>query len=398
MKSKVIKIIAVVCCVVLFASVAVVPQSIEVEAAESLSSLKEKLKDAEKDLKDAKAKKDDQDKIRVALEKKIAATQALINECNKEISKYNSQISAKQAQIDAQNAKMEADKEQFRKRIRSIYMSGTQSNIQILLGAEDFSEFLILAEMTSNLSARDTELINKINKAVAVIKAQQADIQVLLDKQADIKKELDAQKRTLDKEVKEVTAVITSINKTISDIETLMKQTSDKIDSYNTPSTGAGSNVSFSGGFLWPVAGHYYISAGWKSNDSVHKGNHSGIDIAGGGISDKPIRASADGYVYYSNNTCEHNYRKNSSTFCSCGGGYGNWVAIDHGKSAGNGKSYKTLYAHMSKTAVSAGAYVKRGQIIGYVGTTGRSTGPHLHYEIIENGVKKNPLNYSFDK
>ncbi len=390
MKSKVIKIIAVICCVVLFSTAVVMPEPISVNAAGSTAQ--EKYNQAQKALNDAKAKKASQDKIKKALDDKIAATQALINECNKEISKYNSQISAKQAQIDAQNAKMEADKEQFRKRIRAIYMSGTQSNIQILLGAENFSEFLILAEMTSNLSARDTELINKINEAVAVIKSEQADIQVLLDKQAEVKKELDAKKKTLDSEVREVNEVIDGLKHDIAAAQKIMEDTSKEI---NQGSSG-NKNISFSGGFTWPVAGHYYISTTFNENDSIHKGNHGGIDIAGGGISGKPIRAAANGTVYIMKNACSHNYGKSKS--CGCGGGYGNYVAIDHGKNTSNGKTYKTLYAHMSSTAVSNGQYVKKGQVIGYVGSTGWSTGYHLHYEIIENGVKKNPLNYSFDK
>ncbi|MEE0840583.1 MAG: peptidoglycan DD-metalloendopeptidase family protein, partial [Acutalibacteraceae bacterium] len=277
-------------------------------------------------------------------------------------------------------------------RIRAIYMSGTQSNIQILLGAENFSEFLILAEMTSNLSARDTELINKINEAVAVIKAEQADIQVLLDKQAEVKKDLDAKKKTLASEVKEVNEVIDGLKHDIAAAKKTMEETSKQI---NQGSSG-NKNISFSGGFTWPVAGHYYISTTFNENDSIHKGNHGGIDIAGGGIHYKPIRAAADGTVYIVKNGCDHDYGKKRS--CGCGGGYGNYVAVDHGKNTSNGKTYKTLYAHMSSVAVSNGQYVKKGQVIGYVGSTGWSTGYHLHYEIIENGVKKNPLNYSFDK
>ncbi len=389
MKSTIVKIIAVICCVVLFASVAVAPQTIEVSAA---STAQEKYNQAKKDLADAKSKKASQDKIKKALDEKISSLQALINECNSKIASLNRKIASAQAEIDAKNAQMESDKEQFRKRIRAIYMSGTQSNIQILLGAENFSEFLILAEMTSNLSARDTELINKINEAVAVIKEQQAEIKVLVDEQNAEKSKLTAQKKELDSDVKEVNAIITDLNSDISAAQKIMEDTAKQI---NQGSSG-NKNISFSGGFTWPVEGHYYISAGWKSNDNVHKGKHSGIDVAGGGITGKPIRASADGIVYISKNGCDHNYGKSKS--CGCGGGYGNYVAIDHGKNSSNGKTYKTLYAHMSKAIVSNGANVKKGQIIGYVGSTGWSTGYHLHYEIIENDVKRNPLNYSFDK
>ena len=144
--------------------------------------------------------------------------------------------------------------------------------------------------------------------------------------------------------------------------------------------------------FLWPSASFYYVSAEFNSGDSVHKGNHKGIDIAGGGISGTPVRAAAAGTVYNACGYCTHNYGKNYS--CGCGGGYGNFVAIDHGKY--NGNYYKTLYGHMSKITVSVGQQVSRGQIIGYVGSTGWSTGPHIHFETIYNGTKVNPRRFSY--
>ncbi len=396
MKSKVIvKLISAICCLVLIVGMFATPKTSGVSAATSLSQLKQQQKEKQAELNKLKEQKASQEKIKAALDADIAATQALINECNRQINEYNSQIAAKQREIDAKNKELEEDKEAFRKRIRAIYMSGNQSYAQILLGAESFSEYLILEEMTSSLAARDAELIERINAIIAEIEKEQAEIETLMSSISDVKAELDAQKAILDSKVAEVNSVIKGLNKDIAADQAALKKISDQIDSYNTPSSGSGSNINFSGGsFLWPVASSNYISAYFNGNDSVHKGNHKGIDIAGSGISGKPIRAAADGYVYYANNSCSHNYRKNYS--CGCGGGYGNYVAIDHGKL--NGTSYKTLYAHMVKTAVSSGTYVKRGQTIGYVGTTGWSTGPHLHFEVIVNGVKRNPLQYSYER
>ena len=111
--------------------------------------------------------------------------------------------------------------------------------------------------------------------------------------------------------------------------------------------------------------------------------NHGGIDISGG-IMGARVVASASGTVVVSNNTCTHNWGKNGS--CGCGGGYGNWVWIDHG----NGKA--TIYAHLTNTVVSVGSRVSAGQLIGYAGSTGWSTGPHLHYECRYYGTKYNPM------
>lgn len=388
MKSRFIKLIAVICCAFLICSV-IIPEPVNVSAA----TAQEKYNAAQKALNDAKKKKDAQGEIKKALDDKIKATQDLIDECNAKISDLNRKISVKQAEIDKKKAEMEADNDQFRKRIRSIYITGgNQSNVQILLGAEDFSEYLVLAEMTSTLAEKDNALIEKINAAISIIEKEQNDIKVILDDQKKEKSKLDSYNKTLKADVAEVNTVIKGLN---NDIAKAQKDMDDAAKEINQGSSN--SNISFAGGnFLWPVAGHYYVSAGWQSNDSVHNGNHKGIDIAGGGIAGKPVRAAADGKVYIVKNGCTHNYGKNYS--CGCGGGYGNYVAIDHGPNVKDGKTYKTLYAHMKSAAVSNGAYVKRGQVIGYVGTTGWSTGNHLHFEVIVNNVKKNPKNFSYDR
>jgi len=122
---------------------------------------------------------------------------------------------------------------------------------------------------------------------------------------------------------------------------------------------------------IWPVNGP--ITSGFGSRTAPLTGGseaHQGIDIASGlGI---PVVATADGTVVQS----------------GWSGGYGNLVQINHG----NG--IETLYGHNSQLAVSVGQTVKKGQLISYVGSTGISTGPHVHYEIRENGVAVNPIKY----
>ena len=102
-----------------------------------------------------------------------------------------------------------------------------------------------------------------------------------------------------------------------------------------------------------------------------------------------PIVAAESGTVGTVSETCSHNYGKSYS--CGCGGGYGNYVTINHG--SGN---LTTLYGHCSSIIVSSGQYVEKGQVIGYVGSTGFSTGFHLHFEVIDNGSRNNPRNYLY--
>ena len=135
--------------------------------------------------------------------------------------------------------------------------------------------------------------------------------------------------------------------------------------------------------FIWPVPRYSYITSGvgprWGTN-------HNGIDIGDAGIYGAAVVASRSGIVIYGQNTCSHDYGKSDS--CGCGGGYGNYVFIDHGD------SYSTLYGHLSQAVVHDGEYVEQGQVIGYVGTTGWSTGPHLHFEIRLNNIYQDPEQY----
>ncbi|HOR22179.1 MAG TPA: M23 family metallopeptidase, partial [Ruminococcus sp.] len=113
---------------------------------------------------------------------------------------------------------------------------------------------------------------------------------------------------------------------------------------------------------------------------------HGGIDISDGGIMGAAVTAAKDGTVVTMNNSCTHNYAKNES--CQCGGGYGNYVVISHDG------TYSTLYGHLTSACVSVGDYVTAGQTIGYAGSTGWSTGAHLHFEVRVGGVQSDPLGY----
>lgn len=135
--------------------------------------------------------------------------------------------------------------------------------------------------------------------------------------------------------------------------------------------------------FAWPVPGHTNITSGFGSRWGT---THKGIDISDGGIAGVPVVASRAGTVTRADNACTHNYPKDTS--CGCGGGYGNRVEISHG----DGTS--TLYGHMVTITVSVGQTVQQGQVIGYVGCTGHSTGFHLHFEVKQNGTQVDPMPY----
>lgn len=152
--------------------------------------------------------------------------------------------------------------------------------------------------------------------------------------------------------------------------EVVVKGSKNGVVEESSSNTVSSSNTSASGSFCWPVPYTHSISSyyEWRWGRM-----HNGIDIASSGISGQSIVASDSGTVVQAGDN---------------GDGYGNCVIIDHG----NG--YQTLYGHCSSVAVSYGQYVSQGDTVGYVGSTGNSTGPHLHFEIIYNSNKLNPLKF----
>lgn len=370
------------------------------EIQEEINKLNSQINDLEKQIKSEKSKLNDQNKIKASYEKKISSINSKIIACNRYIAICQAEIAENEKKIEESNAKIESTKERFKKRLRSIHNSNTDTGLQVLLGAESFSEFLALTELTQCISAQDNKLIDEIVATIADINADIKKNEELKAEQNEIKKTLAADQNNLEAEVGKVQTVINSINSTKKDLEADQKRLELEMEEFEDKLLGAtgGENVPFDGVFSWPVPG-FPMTTPYKSNDSIHKGKHNGVDLGSYGINGKSILSAASGTVIKVYTGCPHNYRKSASQFCGCGGGYGNHVQVAHGKY--NGYYYMTIYAHMSKTAVSNGAHVNRRQVLGYVGSTGRSTGPHLHFGIAK-GKKSgsytwfNPMSISY--
>ncbi len=174
----------------------------------------------------------------------------------------------------------------------------------------------------------------------------------------------------------EVTTTTTTVSTTVTTTTTSTTSTTTTTTTTTIPAPS-------SSGFIWPTPGYYYISSGFGARWGT---THKGIDIGDAGIMGASVCASKSGTVTYVYNSCTHNYAKTSS--CGCGGGYGNYIIIQHDG------TYSTLYGHLTSASVSVGDYVQQGQVIGTVGSTGWSTGAHLHFEVRVNGKQQDPLDY----
>ena len=362
-----------------------------VYAAKTKSQLQNEINQLRAEQKANQKKIDSQKELKTAIEQKMALVAKEIAACNSQISEINSKISANKAEIERKNTEIENNKTAFKKRLRAIYMSNTGSQVQVLLGADDFSQFLELSQLTASVSAKDKKMIEQIAAAVKVLEEKQKENNKLLEEQLAIKNTITQKQKALSDQNNQIQSVISKLNSSKGSLESANKAKDAKInENYKDMAdidraTSGGGSIDYDGGqFLWPTSGR--ISAYFKSNDSVHNGNHNGVDIAA--PFGTKIMAISDGVVKEVRNSCPHNYGKYRNC---CGNGYGNYVVIDHGKDA-KGTIYVAWYAHMQSVAVSVGQTVKRGQIIGYVGSTGFSTGAHLHFGLKVNKIWRDPM------
>ena len=359
----------------------------------------------------------DQEEYVNALVNKVHVLDDKIELSHRSINELSEKIQDKQADIDTANKSIENQMNTLRTRLRNIYMAGNATDLEIIFGAKSFSDFLDKMELVEALSEYDNNLINSIQGDLENISKEKAELEKDMDSleaqeanlqsdQAELNKILEENKELLaglytasDKATNELeSGALESeeIEKAIADYyaekarleaERAEQEKQNSIANGNSGGNSGSSSIHDEleispSGFVWPCPGFYYLTSEWNEDRGSY--NHGAIDIADSGIMGADVVAAKDGIVIDSYNGCYHNWGKDGS--CGCGGGYGNYVMIAHD----GGKM--TVYGHLSTTMVYTGQKVYQGQVIGFVGSTGHSTGPHLHFETRLNGIKYNPM------
>ena len=412
---------------------------------ERLASLEQKEKEYQKVLETAESDIANSEEYNTALVSKITTLNEKIDVNRETIDTLNKNIAANQKLIDAANESIEEQLTALCERLRAIYMAGSASDLEIILGAKDFSDMIDKITLVKNLSKYDKELIDQVNVKLDEIntkneeqkknKAELESTQTALNEDlAELNTTLEQNKEKLSKlqltaeQAKEFmknagdqqAQVQAEINRYFNEQEEAarqaaiakrkaqeaqQKQNSSSSSSSSSSSTEQSSQqesesqsggeapgdpepyvpapVVPSSGYTWPAPGVFYISSYFGDSEGRGYG-HGGLDIAGD--YNTPIVAADDGTVAYTYSSCIHNWGKDMSYSCGCGGGYGNYVWIDHG----NGK--ESIYGHLGSLVVHDGEKVTKGQLIGYMGSTGHSTGAHLHFECRYNGDRYDPL------
>ena len=386
--------------------------------AASSSAIKEQIDALEKEQAELEEKldglRDQQDEnaseIRAIMEQKNNIDQQVgllytqISNINEQISAYSVLIADKQEELDKAEKNLKALNEKYKERIRAMEENGKLSYWSVLFEANSFSDFLDRLAMMDEIAAADSRRLKEIRKAADEVAAAKAELTVERDALKVAKDELAQKQAELEKKAAEAQSLLDELVAKGKEFDALMEELeeeqeanadalADKKVEYDeakyrehmatatqpTKPIGSGNGGTPTKdelGKIWVIPCDYTMITspfGWRIHpiQKVEK-FHNGVDLWCSGIYGKPIYATREGVVSYA-------------------GWYGSggWtVMVDHLD------GFKSIYMHMTRYVVSEGDFVMAGQVIGYVGSTGGSTGPHLHFEIRYNGAAVNPMNY----
>ena len=350
---------------------------------EEANSLKQQQEEIQDQLDSLAADRENAMARKTLLEQQINATRAEINTIAAQIAKYDELIAQKQEELSQAEAEEQAQYELFCERVRYMEEQGEVSYWSILFSSKDFADLLDNAMMVEEIMDYDNQVMDQLIALREQIEQDKAELETARQEQQDAKAEQEAAQANLQAQESEVDALLSQISNQEDELEAREAQLRAASDAATAEIAAAErelaaqiANVPSESGFLWPLPGRYNLSSLFGSRKHPITGkanNHTGIDIpASSGTS---ILAAKSGVV-------------TTSTYNNS---YGNYVVVSHS----DGTS--TLYAHMVRRNCSKGDTVSQGQVIGYVGTTGSSTGNHLHFEVRVNGSRVDPINYFTD-
>lgn len=339
------------------------------DAETVIVSVSEQLRQIEEQLRQAQQQLDSIQQQRIAVENDITVNEKLLAEAQK---------------------RLEGREAVFYKRVRDIYINGRLSYLDVVIGSKDFTDFANRLEILKRIIDSDIKLIEEIKKERAEIAARKQALEQSRAKLVELEKAAAAKRAEIEQKKKEREVVlqkaqndratamqaVEELNASSAQITALLKARQAERAAARAVAAAQQSSPTYSwvqgsGQLGWPVSGEITSPYGYRTHPiwgtTIY---HSGIDI---GVDEgTPVHAADGGTVAWS----------------GWMGGYGYAVVIDHG----NGMS--TLYGHNSELAVSEGQYVGKGQVIAYAGSTGNSTGPHVHFEVRISGDPVDPMGY----
>ncbi len=349
----------------------------EEKVKENLEIAKEKLEFVEEELSDTLFQIQN-------LEQKIAEEQAKLDKINEQFDDIQKKVNETQKKLDVIQEEYDRKDQMLRKRLVALYKSGSMTYLDVLFNSKSIIDFISRYYVIKQIAQYDSKSIKEIEnekkqveKISRELKEQKANMKIVKAQAEEQTVVLTNTKTIVENHKLSLTDSERQLN---SEIDAYLKQQEELENLIQYSIYASTYDLQYSGGIMmWPTLSTSYITSPFGTRLHPIQGiikNHDGIDI-GGSMGD-PVYAAASGVIIYSdfNN-----------------GGYGNMVMVDHGLNE-EGVKIITLYGHGSKLLKTVGDTVSKGDIIMEVGSTGNSTGPHVHFEVRENGLAVDPKKY----
>lgn len=416
---------------------AVGPLPAPARAASSIGELRQQIDDANATLRQLEQEQAEaqrrlqalkQDEAAIAervriLEEQIRATRVRLAELTEQVREAEARVEAKQREIDEATRRLEQREDYVARRLRAIHENGTVGVLEVLFEANSFADFLTRLDLLSRILRHDVEVMAEVKAERERLLAEKRQLEAERRRLAALKAEVERQhqrlnatvashrdelaklaeqRRKVERHLAALEADSQAVERMLKNLQSDLKRRLEALHRSRSPAprqggggpAGGGGGGGGGGRFAWPVPGEYYISSGFGYRNHPIYGSvrmHTGVDIdaegpfedpqwpcgSSAGRDDPPstwdnVVAVADGIVIASR----------------CMAGYGNAIVIAHDD------TLSTLYGHLSRRYVNEGDVVRRGQVIGLVGSTGASTGTHLHFEVRVNGQPVDPMPY----
>ena len=380
--------------------------------AESLNSLQNEKKDVNSQIHETEGELEEITNVKTATLAQVEKLISQISTYQGDIEDLNTQIKELKSKIKKAEEQIKLDEEEYKKkqellnaRLVAMYKNGGTSYLDFLLSSANLMDFISSYYLISQVTEYDQKMLEELAKhkkkiesekqqmetnkkeiesSQATLESKMQALQVIKKEKEQYAAKLTEEEKEAEKKLQELQDANDELDKRIkkakAEIAAAKAAAAKKTSGNNTTSGAVSTGKASSYGLIWPTLSRYSVTTGWYYSTGKL---HGASDISGAGIYGTPIYAASSGYVIVSE------AKVNSSGKYI---GYGNYVMIAHY----NG--LYTLYGHMSKRVAVTGQTVTQGQVIGYVGSTGNSTGPHLHFEVrTGNGTyseRVNPIYY----